>query len=365
MEGSGAMEEQRRIRLERLLDEFDRLGIGRQVNYGKLHLYSIITHSTAIEGSTVTMEENTVMFDDGLAPAGRPVVEQLMNLDLKQAYEVAEEVAAARTKLTLPLLKAFSSLVMRNTGALYRTQHGEYDEAKGDLRLQNVSAGRGGRSYLSWEKVELRTKDFVAWLNERLENIDSMAASDIYVLSFEAHFRLVTIHPWSDGNGRVARLVMNLVQMEGGVVPAIVRSDHKVQYIEALRKSQEAGTSEWFLGFMTDELIDALSQAVEEYVQDTARDVPWLGSDESTSQVTPQVTPQVRRLLTVLGDKELGARELRNLLELSDAKSFRQLYLRSAIAAGLVEMTIPDKPQSRNQRYRLTSLGMKVSKMLG
>jgi hypothetical protein len=50
------MEEQRRMRLERLLDEFDRLGIGRQVNYGKLHLYSIITHSTAIEGSTVTME---------------------------------------------------------------------------------------------------------------------------------------------------------------------------------------------------------------------------------------------------------------------------------------------------------------------
>lgn len=82
-------------------------------------------------------------------------------------------------------------------------------------------------------------------------------------------------------------------------------------------------------------------------------------------KLPPQVTPQVRRLLTVLGDKELGARELRNLLELSDAKSFRQLYLRSAIAAGLVEMTIPDKPQSRNQRYRLTSLGMKVSKMLG
>ncbi len=110
------MEEQRRIRLERLLDEFDRLGIGLQVNCGKLRLYSIITHSTALEGSTVTAEENKVMFDDGLPPAGRSVVEQLMNLDLKRAYEAAEEVAAARTRLTLPLLKAFSSLVMRNTG---------------------------------------------------------------------------------------------------------------------------------------------------------------------------------------------------------------------------------------------------------
>lgn len=115
-----------------------------------------------------------------------------MNLDLKRAYEAAEEIAAARTEITLPLLKAFSSLVMRNTGALYRTSRGEYDEAKGDLRLQNVSAGRGGRSYLSWEKVEPRTNDFIVWLNERLASIGSMAAPDIYDLSFEAHFRLVS-----------------------------------------------------------------------------------------------------------------------------------------------------------------------------
>ncbi len=359
------MEEQRRMRLERLLDEFDCLGIGRQVNYGKLHLYSIITHSTAIEGSTVTVEENTVMFDYGLPPVGRSVAEQLMNLDLKRAYEAAEEIAAARTEITLPLLKAFSSLVMRNTGALYRTPHGECDETKGDLRLQDVSVGRGGRSYLSWEKVGPRTNDFTAWLNERLASMGSMLAPDIYDLSFEAHFRLVTIHPWSDGNGRVARLVMNLVQMEGGVVPTAVRSDHKVQYIEALRESQESGASERFCGFMTDELIDALSQTVEEYARDVERDVPWLPDDDSNVPSTPQVTPQVRRLLAALGGKELDARELRSLLGLSDAKSFRQRYLRKAIDAGLVEMTIPDKPRSRNQRYRLTALGMRANETLG
>jgi len=361
------VEEQRAKRLEQLLGEYERLGIGLQVNFSKLHLYSIITHSTAIEGSTVTLEENTVMFDDGLAPAGKPVVEQLMNLDLKQAYEVAEEVATARTKLTLPLLKAFSSLVMRNTGALYRTPHGEYDEAKGDLRLQNVSAGRGGRSYLAWEKVEQRTSDYVSWLNERLAAMDAMTPSEVYDLSFEAHFRLVTIHPWSDGNGRVARLMMNLVQMEGGVPPTIVRSDHKVRYIDALREAQEAGASSPFLTFMTDELLDALSQTIEEYTNDLALDVPWLDTDGISlasviaPQVTPQVTPQVRRLLSVLRGKELSAGEIRNLLGLSDAKSFRQLYLRKAIDAGLVEMTIPSKPQSKNQRYRLTRLGVQVS----
>jgi len=79
----------------------------------------------------------------------------------------------------------------------------------------------------------------------------------------------------------------------------------------------------------------------------------------------PQVTPQVRRLLAALGSKELDARELRSLLRLSDAKSFRQLYLRKAIDKGMVEITIPDKPHSRNQRYRLTRLGMKVNGTLG
>lgn len=128
------MEEQRRLRLGLLLDEFDRFGIGRQINYGIL-LYLIITHSTAMEGSAVTVEENTVMFDDGLPLVGRSVVERLMNLELKRAYEATEETAAARTKITLPLLKAFLALVMRNTGALRRTLHGEYDEAMGDLRL--------------------------------------------------------------------------------------------------------------------------------------------------------------------------------------------------------------------------------------
>ncbi|MDO4806219.1 MAG: Fic family protein, partial [Coriobacteriales bacterium] len=288
------MERRSEMRLEQLLAEFDRLGVSRQVGFEKLHLYSIITHSTAIEGSTITLDENTVMFDDGILPANRQVREQMMNLDLKRAYEVAVQVASARTVITLPLLKAFSSLVMRNTGTLYRTPNGEYDESKGDLRLLNVSAGRGGRSYLPWEKVEPRTKEFLAWLNDRLAHIDAMSPAAVYDLSFEAHYRLVTIHPWSDGNGRVARLMMNLVQMEGGVVPSIVRSDLKARYIKALREAQEEGTSSRFLLFMTDELLDDLKRTIDEFAASLARDVPWSDGHSGTdsSAHAPPVPPR-------------------------------------------------------------------------
>ncbi len=266
--------------LDELVCEFDRLGIGRQVGFDRLHLYSIVTHSTAIEGSTLTLEENTVMFEEGIAPAGRQVVEQMMNYDLKRAYEVATEVAKARTPLSMALLKALSSLVMRSTGTLRHTLNGSYDESKGELRLVNVSAGRGGRSYLAWEKVETRTAQFVEWLNAELEGIANRTPSKVYELSFEAHYRLVTIHPWSDGNGRMGRLLMNVVQMEGGVPPTYVRSESKAGYLLALRQSQDDRSSVPFHEFMRQETADVLTSMLADYRHDMAQDVPW--ADEPT-----------------------------------------------------------------------------------
>lgn len=268
------------VTLDELVREFDRIGVGCQVGFDRLHLYSIVTHSTAIEGSTLTLDENTVMFDEGIVPAGRKVTEQMMNLDLKRAYDAVTEIAKARTPLTMALLKALAALVMRNTGALHHTAHGTYDESKGDLRLLNVSAGRGGRSYLAWEKVEGRTSQFVDWLNAELRGIEDSPASEAYALSFEAHYRLVTIHPWSDGNGRMGRLLMNLVQMEGGVVPSYVRSERKAEYLRALRTSQDVGASAPFHEFMAQETSDILASMLAEYRHDIERDVPW--ADDTT-----------------------------------------------------------------------------------
>ena len=72
---------------ESLLIQYRSLGIDRQIDYEKFYLYSIITHSTAIEGSTVTELENQLMFDQGISAGGRTLMEQYMNLDLKAAYE--------------------------------------------------------------------------------------------------------------------------------------------------------------------------------------------------------------------------------------------------------------------------------------
>jgi len=79
-------------------------------------------------------------------------------------------------------------------------------------------------------------------------------------------------------------------------------------------------------------------------------------SSAATPQVAPQVTPQVERLLQRLVDV-MSREETQSKLGLKDRKSFRERYLTPALAEGLIEMTLPGKPNSRLQKYRLTDKG--------
>lgn len=213
-------------------------GVEEQVDYQKFYLYSLVTHSTAIEGSTVTEIENHLLFDEGIAAKGRSLTEQLMNVDLKDAYLYAFRIASDNSEFTPQLLQQLSALVMRRTGGKYSTIAGQFDSSKGEFRLCNVSAGIGGRSYLVYNKVSRAVDEFCKWLNEEIAGIDKKDIAACYRLSFEAHFRLVTIHPWVDGNGRTARLLMNMIQRALGLVPSIVKKEDKGEYIQSLVDSR-------------------------------------------------------------------------------------------------------------------------------
>ncbi len=221
------------------IERYRALGIDQQIDYKKFYLYSIITHSTAIEGSTVTEIENQLLFDEGITAPGRTLQEQMMNLDLKAAYEEAQRLADRHTPYSIDMLCRLSAIVMKNTGSTYNTPLGSFSAAQGELRKVNVTAGFGGRSYLAHEKVPQALSDFCRWLNtERaaLPKNDILAA---YRLSFVAHFRLVSIHPWADGNGRMSRLVMNMLQFEFGLIPTKVLKEQKAEYIQALNDTRD------------------------------------------------------------------------------------------------------------------------------
>ena len=251
-------------KLNQVLQEFHRLGIEKQVDFERLYLYSIVTHSTAIEGSTVTEIENALMFDEGIVPGGRNVTEQLMNLDLKRAYDFVRAWIPQKQDITVDVLRKLSALVMWNTGGAYHTALGSFDSSQGDFRLVNVSAGRGGRSYLSYQKIPQRMEDFCLWLNGARRNVPEDEAA-VYAMSFEAHYRLVSIHPWVDGNGRMCRLLMNLLQMERNLLPSVVRQEDKAQYIEALAFGQDEEDSSVFISFMLTALTAFVMRSMEEF----------------------------------------------------------------------------------------------------
>lgn len=231
------------IQIEETLKAYRASGVEDQVDYQKFYLYSIVTHSTAIEGSTVTEIENQLLFDEGIAAKGRSLTEQMMNVDLKDAYLYAFRIASENPTYTPQLLQQLSALVMRRTGSEYSTIAGHFDSSKGKFRLCNVSAGIGGKSYLAYNKVPRAVDDFCRWLNEEISKVDKTNIATCYRLSFEAHFRLVGIHPWVDGNGRTTRLVMNMIQRQLGLAPSIVRKEDKGEYIQSLVDSREIDDS--------------------------------------------------------------------------------------------------------------------------
>ncbi len=233
------MDKELDIKIEETLRAYIASGVEEQVDYQKFYLYSIVTHSTAIEGSTVTEIENQLLFDEGIAAKGRSLTEQMMNIDLKDAYLHAFSIASVNPIYTPSLLQQLAALVMRRTGSEYSTIAGQFNSSKGEFRLCNVSAGIGGRSYLAYNKVPKAVDDFCKWLNDEIAVANKNDIAACYSLSFEAHFRLVTIHPWVDGNGRTTRMVMNMIQRQLGLVPSIVTKEDKCEYIQSLVDSRE------------------------------------------------------------------------------------------------------------------------------
>lgn len=259
----------RKEELVSLVNRYRELGIDKQIDYDKFYLYSIITHSTAIEGSTITEVENQLLFDQGITAAGKTLSEQMMNLDLKNAYERCVSLASSHADITVDLLKDLSSVVMKNTGSEYKTALGDFSSARGELRLLNVTAGIGGRSYMSYAKVPEKLASFCSSLNGLRKSCNTEDIAAMYDISFDAHYNLVTIHPWADGNGRMARLLMNHLQFEFGLIPTKVMKENKEGYIKALIDTRENDDLGIFRDFMTDMMIANLKHDIDAFLRST------------------------------------------------------------------------------------------------
>ena len=140
---------------------------------------------------------------------------------------------------------------------------GSFDSSKGEFRLCGVTAGVGGHSYMNYLKVPAKIDELCAILQEKQKTVGTFREQ--YELSFNAHLNLVTIHPWVDGNGRTARLLMNYIQFLYNLFPTKIFKEDRDGYILALRQSQEEDNNLPFLAFMAEQLKKSLSLEIERF----------------------------------------------------------------------------------------------------
>ena len=326
--------------IQRLLERHKELGISDQIDYEKFYLYSIITHSTAIEGSTVTEVEAQLLFDEGITAKGKPLIEQLMNLDLKAAYDYGRTWIKRHEDITVESLVTLVARVMARTGGEYNSLGGSFDASKGELRKLNVTAGAGGRSYMNWKKVPVKLKAFCDELNKRRKAVDKCDKAAVYELSFWAHYELVTIHPWADGNGRTSRLLMNLLQMEYDVLPTKVFKEDKAEYIQALIDTREAEDTNIFINCMAKLHCEHLQQDIDQFLRSTAEEMV----DKTAIQqemvgkwsIKPTLAEKLADIIIFMADKEeVRTEQIVSQLALTETTAKR--YLRQLTELGYLE----------------------------
>lgn len=327
-------------KLLELLRRHKELGIPEQIDYDKFYLYSIITHSTAIEGSTVTEVEAQLLFDEGITSSKRTIVEQNMNLDLKMAYEYGREWIKEHKDITVGWLIMLSSKVMARTGSEYHAMGGDFSSARGELRKLNVTAGLGGKSYMSYMKVPSKLQEFCEELNRRRQVVDAKDAIAVYELSFWAHFELVTIHPWADGNGRTSRLLMNLLQMEFDVLPTKVLKEDKAEYIQALIDTREVDDIRIFLDCMMKLHCEHLQSDIDQFIHSTSiemvdkRDLTMEMVDKWS--IKPSLADKLADIMVFMVDKEETTTEA-IISEFGFAATTAKRYLRQLSEFGYLE----------------------------
>lgn len=161
------------------------------------------------------------------------------------------------------------------------------------------------------------------------------------------HYEFEFIHPFADGNGRMGRMWHSLLLGKWKElffwlpIEELIRSRQK-EYYDALAAADKQADSARFVELMLEIILDSLKELT----------VVGDSSDQVTDQVTDQDKTPVERLLSVIGDSTLSATELMALLGLSHRPTFRKNYLNPALRQNLIERTIKDKPNSKNQKYR-------------
>ena len=228
-----------KAKLSKLLKDKD----NRDVLYNWLNTELAYT-SNAIEGNTLTRRETTLAIEENVTSGSKPISHYVEAVNHAKAFELIKELAKKKQIIDNNVILQIHKCILS----------GIDDANAGCYRRVPVRIS-GSRTVLpNPMKVPDLMEQFNCWLITTDE--------DVVYKAINAHYRLVTIHPFKDGNGRTARLLMNLILMQAGFTPTIIRKIDRKRYLDALEKYQTTGNAESYHNFMLSALNRSLKTAI-------------------------------------------------------------------------------------------------------
>ena len=236
-----------------------------------------IYHSNAIEGNSLDVGETRQVVEQGLTIAGKPLKDQAEATNLSNALDFLEQLAS----------KSESPITMHDIRQIHTLILNDIDNANaGHFREVDVAISGSEYAPPKHSEVSIEMRDFMDWLEPASMN----GVNDVIQLSAACHARFAQIHPFVDGNGRTARILMNLVLMRAGYPIAIITRDDRTRYIDALERSQISDLTP-FIAL----LLECISETLEEYeaaVKEQRAKVEWAQS--LASQMTQSDLSRVK-----------------------------------------------------------------------
>jgi len=214
------------------LDRLRPLSDAQVKNLKNVYDIQLTYNSNAIEGSTLTYSETKLILNEGITIGGKSVNEHLETINHQEAISFIESMANIDTKeITTVDIKNIHHLILKGIDKLNA----------GSYRKQNVGVVKQDgeiHNFVEPLNIDEEMNSFIDWLH-------TQTITEPILLATLVHLKFVSIHPFIDGNGRTARLLMNLILLQNGYPQAIIKNSNRVNYIQAIEKYQQSGNDEY------------------------------------------------------------------------------------------------------------------------
>ena len=304
--------------------------VGKLDNYKDLNKMPVLRRNNRIRSihSSLAIEANSLSFDqvkdiiDGKKVIGsQDEIQEAKNA--YEAYKLIKEVNQYSIKDLKKVHGVMTYLTVYESGEFRKGNEGVFDENGNCIHVCPPP-----------EQVDGLMKQLFKWIEDNNGIVHPLILSSVF------HYEFVFIHPFKDGNGRIARLWQNVILSNWEKLFEYVPIESQIkkyqeEYYLAIANCDHNGNSTEFIEFML--------KMIDETLEDLM---------ESTSVQASHISSYVNKLLDVMETGvAMTTSELMEKLDMKSRISFRDNYLNPALENGLIKMTNPDKPTSKNQMY--------------